>query len=110
MMQATQAYAASATHRSLRDQEADVFRRVNGALRGATGAVARVRALADNRRLWGTVIDLLRDPENQLPVELRAAIVSLGVTVQREMDQALPDFEFLISINNSIVAGLSRQA
>ena len=38
MMQVTRAYQAAASHRSLRDQQADVFRYVNGALRAARAA------------------------------------------------------------------------
>jgi flagellar biosynthesis regulator FlaF len=109
--QARRAYAASAAHRSLREQEADVFRRANAALRGSaeTGPLGRVRALADNNRLWTAVLDLLRDPENPMPEGLRANIISVGLTVQREMQQDAPNFEFLISINENIAAGLSGQ-
>jgi flagellar protein FlaF len=112
MNQATQAYAAAATHRSPREQEADVFRRATGALKTARNAdlIQRVRALADNRRLWMTVSDLMRDPSNALPVDIRAGIVSIGLTVQREMDRDSPDFDFLISINENIAAGLASQA
>ncbi len=99
MKRAARAYEASSTHRSLREQEADVFRRANGALRTARdqGPIPRVRAIADNRRLWMTVIDLLRDGTNALPEDLRASMVSVGLAVQREMDRAtsrfrLPDF------------------
>ena len=69
MHQATRAYEAAATHRSQREQEADVFRRAIGALKAARNgnALQRVRALADNRRLWMTVHDLMRDPDNSLP-------------------------------------------
>ena len=38
--QATRAYQAAASHRSLREQQADVFRHFNGALRAARGAGA----------------------------------------------------------------------
>ena len=76
---------------------------------GISGALPRVRAIADNRRLWMTVSDLMRDPLNALPVELRASIVSVGLIVQREMDREAPDFDFLIAINENIAAGLSRQ-
>lgn len=108
---AARAYQASSGHRSLREQEADVFRRVNGALRVTrdAGEMARTRALADNRRLWGTVMDLMRDPANALPEPLRAQIVSIGLVVQRNMDGANPDWDFLIAINEQIVAGLSGQ-
>jgi len=106
---ATAEYHQATAHRGWREQEADVFRRTVGALRAARGADAmvRVRALADNRRLWALVIDLVRDPENALPIPLRAAIVSLGLAVQREIDGASPDLEFLISVNEQMAAGLS---
>ena len=111
MRQAAGAYEFAATHRSQREQEADVFRRATGALKVArdAGTIPRVQAIADNRRLWLTVADLMRDPLNTLPEHLRAAIVSVGLAVQREMDQASPNFEFLISINENIAAGLSEQ-
>jgi len=107
--QATRAYEAAATHRSQREQEADVFRRVIGALKAARNghALQRVRALADNRRLWMAVHDLMRDPENNLPPELRASIISVGLTVQREMDRDQPDFGFLIAVNENFAMGLS---
>ena len=109
MHQAMRAYEAAATHRSQREQEADVFRRAIGALKAARNgnALQRVRALADNRRLWMTVNDLMRDPDNNLPPELRAAIVSVGLTVQREMDSDTPNFGFLIAINENFAEGLS---
>lgn len=107
--QAALAYKAAAVHRSLRSQEADVFRRATGALKTAqnAGPVARVRALADNRRLWTAVQDMVRAPENALPEQLRASIVSVSLAVHREMDNDSPDFDFLISINEHFAAGLS---
>jgi flagellar protein FlaF len=107
----TRAYQAAGTHRSLRAQEADVFRRATGALKSArdAGSIARAEAIADNRRLWLTVTDLMRDPLNGLPQDLRASIVSVGLAVQREMEVAAPDFDFLIGINENIAAGLSNQ-
>ncbi len=112
MTRASSAYAAASGHRSLREQEADVFRRVVGMLRAAqaAGPVLRAKALADNRRLWTTVHDLMQDPENALPIKLRAAIVSVGLAVQREMDRSVPSFDFLISINENIAAGLAGEA
>ena len=79
------------------------------ALKGAKGAssIQQVRALADNRRLWMMVSDLLRDPGNALPDPLKASIISVGLTVQHEMDQEAPDFDLLISINENIAAGVA---
>jgi flagellar protein FlbT len=109
MNQATRAYESAATHRTDREQEADVFHHAIGALKAAreSGAIDRVRAIADNRRLWSTVTDLLSDPSNALPTELRASIVSVGLAVQREMDRDAPDFDFLISVNENVAAGLA---
>ena len=73
----------------------------------AAGPTARVRALADNRRLWTMVSDLVRDGGNPLPPETRAGIMSIGLTVQREMDADEPSFDFLIAINKNIADGLS---
>lgn len=109
MTDAARAYQAGAAHRSLRAQEAEVFHMTNAGLRAArgAGAVAQVRALADNRRLWTTVNDLMRDPANALPMELRAAIFSVGLAVQREMERTEPNFDFLIAINENLAAGLA---
>ncbi|HEY6433743.1 MAG TPA: flagellar biosynthesis regulator FlaF [Acetobacteraceae bacterium] len=108
-MQATQAYRSAAAHRSMREQQADVFRHVSGALRAAlnSNAIAQARALADNRRLWATVVGLVSDPANPLPTGLRASIISVGLAVQREMDRDSPDFDFLLATNENMAAGLS---
>lgn len=110
--EAARAYAASASRRSVREQEAEVFRQVNAALRRGrdAGGPGRVRALADVVRLWNAVLDLLGDPENALPPELRAAIISVGLAVRREAQRDDPDFDFLVSVNENIAAGLSPPA
>ena len=109
MHNATRAYQASGETRTLRLQEAEVFQRANGALRAgqAGGALPRVRALADNRQLWLTVVGVVQDPANALPASLRASLVSVGLSVQREMEQPSPDFGFLIAVNENIAAGLA---
>ena len=107
---AARAYQAGASHRSMREQQADVFRWVNGGLRKGRGSdsVDRARALADNRRLWNTVVNLMQDPTNPLPAPLRGSIISLGMAVQRYMDRENPDFDFLIETNENIAAGLAE--
>ena len=111
MTHGANAYKAAATHRTLRTQEADVFRRATGALKAARDSttITRAHAIADNRRLWLTVTDLMRDPLNSLPQDLRASIVSVSLAVQREMEITAPDFDFLIGINENIAVGLSGQ-
>jgi flagellar protein FlaF len=110
MKQAVRAYASAAEHRSVREQEAEIFRFANAALRRARESdkrIVRVRALADNDRLWLTVMGLVSDPENALPDTLRASIISVGLAVQREMQRDSPNFDFLIAVNENIAAGLS---
>ena len=106
---ATRAYQQSARHRSLREQESDVFLRVNAALKAARGSdsLTQAKALADNDRLWIMLMDLMRDPGNALPPPFRAAVISIGMAVQRESGTATPDFNFLIGINEQLAAGLS---
>ncbi|MCR0980884.1 flagellar biosynthesis regulator FlaF [Roseomonas populi] len=109
------AYRATRAAMPIRAQEADVFRRVNGALRAAQGegrgggevGLRAIRALADNRRLWLAVEGVLIDPTNALPAPLRASIVSVGRTVLREMEKDEPDLAFLIEVNENMAAGLA---
>jgi flagellar biosynthesis regulator FlaF len=113
MNDAVRAYTAAAVHRGLGEQEADVFRLVNGALRRARtddDTMTRVRALADNDLLWLTVMDLMRSPSSRLPESLRASLISIGHTVQREIRREPPDIDFLITINENIASGLSGEA
>jgi flagellar biosynthesis regulator FlaF len=74
----------------------------------AAGTMTQVRALADNGLLWTTVMDLVRDPQNGLPVHLRAMIVSVGLAVQREMQSPAVDFDFLMMVNEDVAAGLMQ--
>ncbi len=106
---ASRAYAVASVNRTVRQQEADIFHLVIARLQAARqgGPIARVRALADNRRLWMAVADLVRDSDNPLPAETRGGLISIGRTVQREMDSDEPNFDFLITINKHIAEGLS---
>lgn len=105
---AARAYRSAAGHRSPREQEADVFRHVVGALRAAKADPARRgAAVADNFRLWLMVGDMVRDPANALPAPLRAQIVSVSQALQREMALVEPDLDFLIAVNENIASGLS---
>src|ERR1700743_3114281 len=100
---AIQAYRNTSRYRSQRDQEADVFRQAAAGLQRSRDAtpVQKVRALADNRRLWTMVTDLMHDSTNALPEGTRSGIISVARAVQREMDLDAPDFDFLIGINEN---------
>jgi flagellar biosynthesis regulator FlaF len=108
-MLGTRGYGAAQRARTLREQEADVFRRINYGLKAALNgdAIERARAVADNRRLWLAIEAVLINPENQLPETTRFGILRLGRGVQREMDTNEPDIDFLIDMNEQMIAGLS---
>ncbi len=108
-MTGTRGYGATQRTRTLREQEADVFRRVNYGLKAAMNgdAIDRARAIADNRRLWLAIEAVLINPENQLAEVTRIGILRLGRGVQREMETQEPDIAFLIGINDQMIAGLS---
>lgn len=103
------AYGAARAARDPREQEADVIRRVTYGLRAALDddGAGRVRAVADNRRLWLAMETALVDPSNQLPAPMRAGLVSLGRAVQREMATPAPDIAFLIEVNEQVAIGLA---
>ncbi|GGG29941.1 hypothetical protein GCM10010964_17330 [Caldovatus sediminis] len=118
LMALRRAYGAAHAALDPREREADVFRRVTGALRAvagveggaaAQGGPARARALADNRRLWLAVEAAALHPANVLPAPLRADLVSLARAVQRELDLPSPDIGFLIGVNEQITAGLAAR-
>lgn len=102
------AYGAARAARDPREQEAEIIRRVTFGLRSAMQdeGPARVRAIADNRRLWLAMETALMDPSNQLPPPMRAGLVSLGRAVLREMDSESPDLAFLVDVNEQVAAGL----
>lgn len=108
MMHARRAYQMTRQAMDPREQEADVIRRVTGALKAALekDGIARARAIADNRRLWIALDASLRHPANQLPQETKVTMIQVGRAVMREMENATPDLAFLIEINEQLASGL----
>ena len=108
MMHARRAYQMTRQAMDPREQEADVIRRVTGALKAALekDGIARARAIADNRRLWIALDASLRHPANQLPHEIKLSMLQVGRAVMREMEGPAPDLGFLIEINEQLASGL----
>lgn len=108
MMHARRAYQMTRQAMDPREQEADVIRRVTGALKAAleTEGIARARAIADNRRLWIALDASLRHPANQLPMETKLNILRVGRVVMQEMENTVPDLGFLIEVNEHLASGL----
>ena len=73
-------YGATQRVRTLREQEADVFRRINYGLKAALNGneIDRARAISDNRRLWFAIEAALVNPENQLPETPALGSCALG--------------------------------
>ncbi len=108
----TAARGAAAYRRRLtpKQMEAEVFVRATRAIRGAEAGTAmdRVRAGADNRRLWNAVCGAVTDPTNALPQALRARIAGVALAVVREYDSAEPDLGWLAEMNDQFAAALWR--
>jgi flagellar protein FlaF len=98
----------------MRARERDAMDRVIAMLRTARdrGASSReaVEAIFYLRRLWAIFLDDLRNPENELPEQLRGGIVSIGYWMNREIDRfrtgQTGDLTPMIEINEIIRDGL----
>jgi flagellar biosynthesis regulator FlaF len=99
------AYRRRLTNKQL---EAEVFAHASRSIKLAESGspIDRVRAVADNRRLWSAVHATVIDPTNALPTELRGKIASVALTVVRECESKDPDLAFVAGINEQFAAGL----
>jgi flagellar biosynthesis activator protein FlaF len=69
-------------------------------------------ALDANRRLWNLLSADCSLPENQLPLQLRAQIISLALWVARYSSEVLrngADIEPLVEVNKSMMEGLAAR-
>ncbi len=69
------------------------------------------KALRFNHLLWTIIQADLTDPENQLPPEIKANVMSLSSFVDKQTTKALRssaanDLDLLININRNLAAGL----
>jgi flagellar protein FlaF len=99
---------------TMRARERAAMDRVIGMLRTAQekGPLSRERvdALFTLSRLWTIFLDDLKEPNNELPDQLRAGIVSIGIWMMKEVDRvrsgATDDLAPMIEINEIIRDGL----
>ena len=106
--------AVEESHQTMRAREREAMDRVIGMLRAAQekGPLSRerVEALFYLRRLWTIFIDDLMDPNNELPEQLRAGIISIGIWMMKEIERvrarATDDLAPMIEINEIIRDGL----
>jgi flagellar biosynthesis activator protein FlaF len=101
-----------------RESEYQVFVRVTRALIEAFASdrlniAGRAQAIGDNRKLWNALAIDCANPDNQLPRETRAAIISLSIWVDKYSSQVMregAEHEPLVEINRTIMQGLAAQS
>jgi flagellar protein FlaF len=69
------------------------------------------KALRFNHLLWTIIQADLTEPENELPPEIKANVMSLSIFVDKQTTKALrssnaTDLDVLININRNLAAGL----
>ena len=78
----------------------------------ASDIKVRMKALHWNRRLWTTLATDCANPENSLPMQLRANIISLSIWVDKHTSDVMQKqsaIQPLIDVNRIIMQGLSGQ-
>lgn len=101
-------------HQTMRARERAAMDRVIGMLRDAQAksplSRERIEALFYLRRLWSIFLDDLQDPNNELPEQLRAGIISIGIWMMKEIERVrarvTDDLAPMIEINEIIRDGL----
>jgi flagellar protein FlaF len=99
---------------SPRAAEHRMLARVTGMLRAAasSGGRERVEACYYNRKLWSIFQADLAAPENGLPDEVKARLISISLWVQKYTGEAMAGapVEPLINVNRAIMEGLMPTA
>lgn len=87
-------------------------RKLLAAAEQGTRGAALVEALHFNRELWRTFADDCSVQGNGLPPEIRAAIISLNLWVQRfssDVAAGRDTVDSLVEVNSNIMEGLAAQ-
>jgi flagellar biosynthesis activator protein FlaF len=116
MYQSLYSAMAAETTASIRDNERQAFERSIDLLRHAQakgrGSRESVEALLYLGRLWAFLLEDLVHPENGLPEELRAGLISVGIWMLRRAEEIRlgkqADFQPLIEVSETICQGLRR--
>jgi len=114
-----QAYQQAASRaESSREAEYRLFAQVTLALMDAAKAEAqdlssRFDALDWNRQVWTIMAGDCSNPENRLPPQLRASIISLSIWVGKHTSAVLrqqEEIQPLIDVNRIVMQGLAPTA
>jgi len=107
---------AIATTETDREREYRLLARANRLMAEAkkTGDLASLyRAVLYNRQIWNTFLIDLTDERNALPRELKGALISIGIWVERFTDpvcEGAESVDDLIDVNRTIMEGLMPNA
>lgn len=107
---------AIATTETDREREYRLLARANRLLAEAEerGDIASLyRAVLFNRQIWNTFLIDLTDERNALPRELKGALISIGIWVERFSDpvcEGKENVQDLIDVNRTIMEGLMPEA
>ena len=85
---------------------------MDAAAKDVSDASGRMRALHWNRRLWTTLAADCANPDNRLPMQLRANIISLSIWVDKHTSDVMQKqaaIQPLIDVNRIFMQGLSGQ-
>jgi flagellar protein FlaF len=105
---------AAETTATIRNNERQAFERSIALLKLAQekgrGSRESVDALLFLSRLWSILMEDLAHPDNGLPNELRASLLSIGIWMLKRADDLRlgkeQDFQPLIDVSQSVCAGL----
>ncbi len=107
---------AQTSAESPRQTEYRLFAQVTGALIRAKESGIKNGAFAEaldwNRRMWSTFTTDCAMEGNQLPKDLRARIISIGMWVNRYTSEVIrhdADIDALIDVNRAIMEGLAAR-
>jgi flagellar protein FlaF len=102
----------------IRQDEQRAFRHCIGLLEKArkagNGTRESIEAIFFLNRLWGVLMEDLASSSNELPEELRAKLISIGIWILRYAEELrngrLSDFMPLIEVSECISKGLDQAA
>src|SRR5262245_24107297 len=91
MYQFSYAEVLDETPRGARERERQAIDRsielLEAADKAGPGSRESIEAVLFVRRLWATLVEDLASPENDLPKNLRADLISIGLWIMREAEQ-----------------------
>lgn len=81
------------------------------AQKAGTKSRQAIEAITFMNRMWGLLMEDLAKPDNGLPKELKAELISIGIWITGELERLrkgeTDDFSAIIEVSSSIANGLA---